>query len=137
MKARGTSFVINKFVCQNSKFQNFAEHLNFRLGRWSGLGTWTLPPLFSASTTSFGAKLGVSGSTRPGLHLSVNISHISAPWRARQGRVAPSPRRGVAGIWGFGSSRRVAGWEVVCDDGRVKPWLNCFISPSTSRCDLR
>ena len=29
VKARETSFVINKILCQNSKFQNFAEHLMF------------------------------------------------------------------------------------------------------------
>ena len=29
VKALETSFVINKISCQNSKFQNFAEHLNF------------------------------------------------------------------------------------------------------------
>ena len=29
VKARETSFVINKILCQKSKFQNFAEHLNF------------------------------------------------------------------------------------------------------------
>ena len=29
MQARETSFLINKFLCQNLKFQNFADHLNF------------------------------------------------------------------------------------------------------------
>jgi hypothetical protein len=29
VKYRGTSFLMNKFLCENLKFQNVAEHLNF------------------------------------------------------------------------------------------------------------
>ena len=44
VKARETSFVKDKILCQNSKFQNFAW------GDGAVYQPWTLPPLFSATT---------------------------------------------------------------------------------------
>jgi hypothetical protein len=111
VKARGTSFVINKFVCQNSKFQNFAEHLNFRLGRWSGLGPGLCHHFSQHPPRVLGRNLVCLAARGLGF-ISPSISRTFQHPGGRARAEWPHPRDG--GSRGYGALGHHGGWR----DGR-------------------